>query len=309
MKHVIITGAGTGIGAATARKLAQLGWSLTLIGRRRDELEDRGKSRRRRWASAHSSRGPRRPRRGATHRRGDAGSFGRIDALVNNAATIKVMPLEDFPLEVFRPPLGGQYPRAVLAHSDRPSPPGASVGRGRQHLSSSGTMLRPGQSLYGMTKAALEYLTRSLAGEFAGRVRINALALGPVDTPIHETWATNLAEAYLVRRPGAARPHRPSRRCRALDRAPRFIRFRLDDRRLHSVRWRSDPGYLMIGTLIRTLPAFCFLAVFLSIGIAAGAGRHAAPDRRSAASGDPWRCSADHRKPGGHRAFNQQRGI
>jgi NAD(P)-dependent dehydrogenase (short-subunit alcohol dehydrogenase family) len=22
------------------------------------------------------------------------------------------------------------------------------------------------------------------------------LALGPVDTPIHETWATNLAEAY-----------------------------------------------------------------------------------------------------------------
>jgi NAD(P)-dependent dehydrogenase (short-subunit alcohol dehydrogenase family) len=63
--------------------------------------------------------------------------------------------------------------------------------------SSSGTLLRPGQSVYGMTKSALEYLTRSLAGELAQhRIRINALALGPVDTPIHQTWATDLKSAY-----------------------------------------------------------------------------------------------------------------
>ena len=63
--------------------------------------------------------------------------------------------------------------------------------------SSSGTLLRPGQSVYGMTKSALEYLTRSLAGELAQhRIRINALALGPVDTPIHQTWATDLKAAY-----------------------------------------------------------------------------------------------------------------
>ena len=40
MKHAIVTGAGTGIGAATARRLAQSGWSLTLVGRRRDKLEE-----------------------------------------------------------------------------------------------------------------------------------------------------------------------------------------------------------------------------------------------------------------------------
>ena len=64
--------------------------------------------------------------------------------------------------------------------------------------SSSGTILRPGQSVYGMTKHALEYLTRSLAGELAkSKIRMNALALGPVDTPIHETWATDLKAAYV----------------------------------------------------------------------------------------------------------------
>ena len=48
-----------------------------------------------------------------------------------------------------------------------------------------------------MTKAALEYLTRASAYEFADRrIRVNCIAPGPVKTPIHEVWADDLEAAY-----------------------------------------------------------------------------------------------------------------
>src|SRR5262249_47276852 len=63
--------------------------------------------------------------------------------------------------------------------------------------SSSGTLRLSGQSVYGMTKAALDYLTQSVAGELAPeRIRVNAIAPGPIDTPIPATWAVDLDEAY-----------------------------------------------------------------------------------------------------------------
>ena len=197
MSTVIVTGAGTGIGAATARRLGGLGWSVVLVGRRRELVEavaaeiDGDAA----LALSEDLADPAAAGRivEATHER-----FGRIDALVNNAATIKVMPLEEFPLDVIDLHWAVNI-RAPLLLIQAALPFLAERGGAVVNISSSsGTLLRPGQSVYGMTKAALEYLTRSLAGELAGRkVRINALALGPVDTPIHETWATNLEEAYV----------------------------------------------------------------------------------------------------------------
>jgi len=198
MPTAIITGAGTGIGAASAKRLAAAGWSVALVGRRADllkhvavEVEKSGG----RAVSLSFDLGDANAAKAVV--RHTVETFGGIDALVNNAAVIKVLPLADFTLDILdqhwavniRAPF--LLIQAALPFLQK------SKGAVVNISSSSGTLLRPGQSVYGMTKSALEYLTRSLAGELAQhRLRINALALGPVDTPIHETWATDLKAAY-----------------------------------------------------------------------------------------------------------------
>ncbi|HVT53261.1 MAG TPA: SDR family oxidoreductase [Dongiaceae bacterium] len=198
MGVAIVTGAGTGVGAATARRLAAGGWDVALVGRRANLLEDVaagiGKSGGR-TAVIPADLAEAAAAKAVVDR--TVAAFGAVDALVNNAAVIKVLPLADYTVEVLdqhwavniRAPF--LLIQAALPHLRKQG--GAVV----NISSSSGTILRPGQSVYGMSKHALEYLSRSLAGELAAdRIRVNTLALGPVDTPIHQTWATDLKAAY-----------------------------------------------------------------------------------------------------------------
>ena len=197
-KVTIVTGAGSGIGAAAARLLGARGHAVALVGRRPEPLAE--------VAAAITAAGGRAlaipadladPAAPALIVERTVAAFGGISGLVNNAATIKTMPLADYPLAVIdehwavnirAPFLLTQAALPWLLRSR-----GAVV----NISSSSGTIVRPGQSLYGMTKAALEYLTKSFAGELSRQgVRVNAIAYGPVDTPIHRSWATDLAAAY-----------------------------------------------------------------------------------------------------------------
>lgn len=198
MGTVIVTGAGTGIGAATARRLAAAGWKVVLVGRRIELLDqvtsEIGQSGGRALPLAFDLQDPTAPAQIVSRA---VKAFGEIDALVNNAAVIKVLPLEEFRLDVLDQHWAVNI-RAPFLLTQAAVPHMRAKGGAIVNISSSsGTLLRPGQSVYGMTKSALEYLTRSLAGELAQhRIRINALALGPVDTPIHQTWATDLKAAY-----------------------------------------------------------------------------------------------------------------
>jgi len=124
--------------------------------------------------------------------------YGRIDGLVNNAAVVRHRPIAEWTTDGFDEHFATNVRapyfliQAVLPDLTR-SPVRSVV----NISSSSGTLHLTGQSVYGMTKAALDYLTRTLAGELApAGVRVNGIAPGPVDTPIHATWADDLDEAY-----------------------------------------------------------------------------------------------------------------
>lgn len=201
----VVTGAGTGIGRAAAARLASLDIGVVVVGRRGEMLEDVAQS----IASSGGSAlavpadlaDPLSPAE-VVDRTVD--QFGRLDIVVNNAAVIRTGPLESVTPDLFddhyavnvRGPL--LLVKAALPALRR-SPDAAIV-----NVSSSvGSIVKPGNMLYGSTKAALEYLTRAWAYELAeDQIRVNCIAPGPVDTPIHATYSTDLAATYadLARR-------------------------------------------------------------------------------------------------------------
>lgn len=195
----IVTGAGTGIGQGTAIRLAAAGCAVAAVGRRENLLEETATTIRDAGGQvlviADDLADPAAPAR-VVARVVDA--WGRIDVLVNNAAYIKNFPLEEITVEMFdlhvatniRAPLL-LLQAALPALCESPNAAVVNIS------SSSGSLSIPGQSVYGLTKAAVEYMTKSYASELASKgIRVNCIAPGPVDTPIHLTWAKSIEEAY-----------------------------------------------------------------------------------------------------------------
>ncbi|WP_340108115.1 SDR family oxidoreductase [Pikeienuella sp. HZG-20] len=178
-KTALITGAGSGIGRATARALAAKGWRVALVGRRRDALEE---------TAAEIGEG-------ALVAPGDiakaddverifvevATEFGRLDLLFNNAgrgspvADIDEMTLDDW-YGVLDANLNGSVlcARAAFALMKRQDPKG---GRIINNGSISAYAPRPGSVAYTVTKHAITGLTRSLSLDG----RKHGIACGQID--------------------------------------------------------------------------------------------------------------------------------
>src|SRR5580704_13902427 len=112
------------------------------------------------------------------------GRFGRIDIVVNNAATALTQPLGHMTAEVWAKSYEVNLRGPVfLVQEALPylteSPHAAVI----NVISAGAFLFSPGVAMYAGAKAALMSFTRSMAAEFAPLgIRVNALAPGTVDT-------------------------------------------------------------------------------------------------------------------------------
>jgi meso-butanediol dehydrogenase/(S,S)-butanediol dehydrogenase/diacetyl reductase len=181
---VIVTGAGSGIGRATAILLAREGWCVALVGRRRDALERVSRE----CGSGHSLVVPSDiASEEAAEEIVDAttAAWGRIDAIVNNAGTAPLLPIDAHTPELLREiyEVNALGPARLIArawpifqarHARDASWRGCIV-----NISTMGTLDPfPGFFGYASSKAALNLMAQSCAREGAA-IGVRAFAVAP----------------------------------------------------------------------------------------------------------------------------------
>ena len=189
----LVTGSSSGIGAATARRLAAEGAAVALVARRRDRLED--------LAAAITDEGGTalivpadvtKQQEAVSAVEQTVERLGRLDTVVNNAGVMLLGPALDTPTEEWDRMIAlnvqgllyvthAALPHLVHAAEDSP--------RGVADLvnisSTAGRVARPGSSVYNFTKAGLIAFTDAIRQEVLGRrVRVSVVEPGTVDTEL-----------------------------------------------------------------------------------------------------------------------------
>lgn len=181
----IVTGAGRGIGAAIAEAYAEAGAHVVVAARSREQIDRTAEGVRRHGRRALAvpcdvlERSQLEGLVEATLR-----EFGRIDLLVNNAGGWPPKPAlrtseKEFEAAFrFNVTTAFVLTRLVVPRIVETAGTGAIV-----NISSvAGRHNASGFAAYGTAKAALSFLTQNLAQEFAPKVRVNAIAVGSIET-------------------------------------------------------------------------------------------------------------------------------
>ena len=189
-RRVIITGGGSGIGAACCRLFAAEGASVTVLDRDRDSA-----------ATVAAEVGGRpvavdvRDGEAVTNAVRDAAeAMGGLTDLVNNAGVGMAKPLLDYTDKEFALLVGVNLTGTF--NGIRAAAPIMVEGGGGSIVNNASlTGLRPtrGEGPYSAAKAGVLNLTGTAALELAPSVRVNAVAPGMVRTPLTEIIATNEA--------------------------------------------------------------------------------------------------------------------
>jgi len=207
----VVTGAGRGIGAATARLLAQAGAHVALVDRDAAGVTQTAEQ-------IGVAGGEALPFTNdvtdafAVERTFDrvAEEWGRLDVLVNNAGTLREAPLEDLTDDDFRDTLDVNL-RAAMVCARAAVPHMLRQGRGRILSAASGSTRLGSQGLtaYAAAKAGIVGMTRTWARELGPRgITANAVAPGLIEGETVRTVASEELELTLARIP-ARRLGRP----------------------------------------------------------------------------------------------------
>lgn len=202
-KRVLVTGGTSGIGRATAARLAQEGAKVLVTGTNPGRLSgvqsDLGVS------AVQNDAG--RPEAASALAEAVQAELGQLDGVFLNAGFGEFAPVDQLSVESFdrqyavnvRGPL--LQTQSLLPHLGE----GASI---VLNTSIANEMAMVGASIYASTKAALRSVTRVLSAELAGRrVRVNAVSPGPIDsdffarTGLPEEQMKGMAESILSRVP------------------------------------------------------------------------------------------------------------
>lgn len=186
----IITGGATGIGFAVAREVARLGGRVVLASRKEEKLQASVEQIRSETGRADAAHYHVLDVRDAEAADGMAAKvdadFGRIDFLMNNAAGNFIVSAEELSVNGWNSVIGIVLNGTFYCSS--------AVGKRMIAKKNGGVMLNvianyawtggPGVIHSASAKAGVLALTRTLAVEWARhKIRVNAIAPGPVDTP------------------------------------------------------------------------------------------------------------------------------
>lgn len=202
----LVTGASKGIGRAIAAALAGSGAKVMLSSRKQDALDEAAAGMQGEVATFAANAGE--PDQAEACVAATMDRFGAVDILVNNAATNPYMgPAIDIDLprydKTLQVNLRGPLVWTQLAWRASMAERGGSV---INIASVGGLAVEPSIGIYNTTKAAILYLTRTLAAELGPKVRVNAIAPGLVKTDFARAlWEPNeelLAKRLPTRRLG-----------------------------------------------------------------------------------------------------------